>query len=92
VLQIVTNSDAVAVAAPLANEALYEALAGSGLDEVAISKAGDLIVDYVNGYVLGAAGMPDNLSEAGRESFDFGLATIVRGLEAAVEDARGGAA
>jgi AcrR family transcriptional regulator len=53
VLRIVTDPAAVAVAAVHANETLFRALERSGLRPVDVLRAADLIVDYVNGYVLG---------------------------------------
>ena len=81
VLQIVTNADAVAVAVPLANESLYAALRQSGLREESVPGAGDLIVDYVHGYVLGAAALAAPNGRAESQSFEFALKVIVTGLE-----------
>jgi TetR/AcrR family tetracycline transcriptional repressor len=53
VLRIVSDPGAVAVAAVLANEALYAALDDAGLAPGDVVRAADLVVDYVNGYVLG---------------------------------------
>jgi AcrR family transcriptional regulator len=52
VLRIVTDPAAVAVAAVRANEALFGALEAAGLAPAQIVPAVDLIVDYVNGFVL----------------------------------------
>lgn len=116
VLRIVTDPGAVAVAAVQANEALFGALDASGLAPGDVLRAADLVVDYVNGYVLGAAtqaGVHDEASaafqteldaqpeaavavqrrlfesagHAPRDSFTFGLETILAGLTSRV---RGG--
>jgi TetR/AcrR family tetracycline transcriptional repressor len=53
VLRIVTDPGAVAVAAVHANETLYRALEESGLAATDVVRAADVIVDFVNGSVLG---------------------------------------
>lgn len=55
VLQIVANPGAVAVAAVRINESLYAALEDSGLPPAHVPAAGDVIVDFVNGYMLAEA-------------------------------------
>jgi TetR/AcrR family tetracycline transcriptional repressor len=57
VLRIVSEPAAVAVAAVLANEALYAALDTAGLSPGEVVLAADLIVDYVNGFTLGQVAM-----------------------------------
>jgi TetR/AcrR family transcriptional regulator, tetracycline repressor protein len=52
VLYLVTNAESAASAALDLNEALYEALAAAGLTPQMIVRAADLVVDYVNGFVL----------------------------------------
>lgn len=54
VLQIVSDPGAVAIAAVQANETLYAALDASGMPPRDVLRAADLVVDYVNGFVLGA--------------------------------------
>lgn len=71
VLRIVSDPDAVAVAAVWANESLYGALEASGLPAASAVRAADLVVDYVNGYMLGA--VPASASGAGHEA-DAGAA------------------
>jgi AcrR family transcriptional regulator len=52
VLRIVSDPEAVGVAAVHANETLYKALELSGLSPVEVVRAAGLIVDFVNGWVL----------------------------------------
>lgn len=59
VIQIVSEPEAVAVAAVRANEALYGALEGSGLPAEAVVPAAGLVVDFVNGFMLAFAGSSD---------------------------------
>jgi AcrR family transcriptional regulator len=56
VLRIVAMPAAVAAAAVTANESLYAALDEAGLSAAEVVMASDLVVDYVNGYLLGHAG------------------------------------
>jgi AcrR family transcriptional regulator len=111
VRRIVTDPAAVAVAAVRANEALFGALEAAGLAPHHIPPAVDLIVDYVNGFVLAefsgalskpaaqavlaaelAARPPDEVAAQRRvldaiadqpdvDGFDFGLRTILDGLD-----------
>jgi len=74
VLQIVSEPDAVAVAAAQANESLYGALEASGLPPKAVVQAADLIVDYVNGSVLAAV--------AGGVDEEYAAAALRNELEA----------
>lgn len=53
VLHLITDAEAGAGAALMANELLYRALAAAGLSPQMVVRAGDLIVDFLNGYVLG---------------------------------------
>ena len=55
VLRIVSDPMAVAVAAVEANESLYAALESAGLDPGTVVRAADLIVDFVNGFILAHA-------------------------------------
>lgn len=52
VLELVTDPGGGAAATLEATEALYEALAASGLAAHDVVRAADLVVDYVNGFVL----------------------------------------
>lgn len=52
VLRVVADPAAVAVAAVHVNESLYAALDASGLPPRTVVRAADVIVDFVNGYVL----------------------------------------
>jgi AcrR family transcriptional regulator len=64
VLYLVTDRESAAVAALDLNEALYEALAAAGLSPQMIVRAADLIVDYVNGFVLAeVTGLTEQASE-----------------------------
>ena len=72
VLQIVTDVAAVSQAAVLVNEPLYAALEAAGLRPQAIVHAAGLLVDFVNGHALAAAGLP--AGEQGREAMDAVLA------------------
>ncbi len=58
VLYLVTDVQAAATAALDLNEALYGALAPAGLSPWQIVAASDLLVDYVNGFVLGERARP----------------------------------
>lgn len=58
VLHLVANSAAATHAALLANEALYSALAGAGLPPRLVLLAGDLLIDFLNGFALGERGGP----------------------------------
>jgi len=55
VLGILTDAEAIAVAAVTADEALWAALEDAGLAPADVVRAGDLIVDYVHGALLGEA-------------------------------------
>jgi AcrR family transcriptional regulator len=58
VLQIVSDPQAVAIAAVHVNEPLVAALRGAGLPAAAVVAAIDVTVDYVHGAVLPAAARP----------------------------------
>jgi TetR/AcrR family transcriptional regulator, tetracycline repressor protein len=66
VLEIVTRPTAVAAAAVRADEALYRALVDAGLSNGDVVMASDVIVDFVNGYLLGAATNATTTDEAQR--------------------------
>ncbi len=53
VLYLVADSAAATQAALLVNEALYGALAGAGLPARLVLLAGDLVIDFLNGFALG---------------------------------------
>jgi TetR/AcrR family tetracycline transcriptional repressor len=72
VLRIVSDPAAVAVAAVLANEALYAGLDAAGLVPGDVVRAADLIVDYVNGYALGQVAMA-HASDTAVEAFHAAL-------------------
>jgi AcrR family transcriptional regulator len=55
VLQVVTDAAAASEAAILVSEPLYAALAEAGLTPRAVMYAAGTLVDFVNGYALGAA-------------------------------------
>lgn len=55
VLGILTDPGVIAVAAVQADEALWAALEDAGLAPADVVRAGDLVVDYVHGVVLGEA-------------------------------------
>lgn len=80
VLQIVTNQDAVDVAAPLANEALYAALADAGIEAATVEGVGDTLVDYVNGYVLAKADASAETAAEGN-GFEFSVSLILKGAD-----------
>jgi AcrR family transcriptional regulator len=84
VIEIVANTDAVMVAVPIANEALEAALRASGLDAEAVEMAVYLIVDYVNGLVLGEVAMRQREEESA--SFEFALSVIISGLESRLRE------
>jgi len=58
VLRIVADPAVVAVAAVRVNESLFAALEASGLPPAHVAAAADVIVDFVNGYVLAEASGP----------------------------------
>lgn len=58
VLELVTDPGAAAAASLEATEALYEALAGSGLPAHDVVRAADLVVDYANGFALAEVAGP----------------------------------
>jgi TetR/AcrR family tetracycline transcriptional repressor len=64
VLRIVADPAAVAIATVRVNEALYAPLEASGLPAAHVAAAGDVIVDYVNGYVLAEAAGPHDPDSA----------------------------
>lgn len=64
VLRIVADPGAVAVAAVRVNETLYAALEASGLLPAHVAAAGDVVVDFVNGYVLAEASGPHDRDAA----------------------------
>ncbi|HEY8527051.1 MAG TPA: TetR/AcrR family transcriptional regulator [Acidimicrobiales bacterium] len=73
VLRIVSEPAAVATAAVLANEGLYAALEAAGLPADEVVLAADLIVDYVNGFVLGQAALaraPEEAQQAFQAALD----------------------
>ena len=87
VLKIVTDPEAVALAAGEANESLYRALRLSGLRRAEIEKGAAVVVDYVNGWMLAKSG---DYRGGGRDRerdaeldrlFDFGLAVVIAGLD-----------
>ncbi|GAA4470571.1 TetR/AcrR family transcriptional regulator [Phytohabitans houttuyneae] len=55
VLQIVTDAAAASAAAIQVSEPLYAALASAGLEPRAVVHAAGTLVDFVNGYALGAS-------------------------------------
>jgi TetR/AcrR family tetracycline transcriptional repressor len=73
VLRIVSDPAAVAVAAVLANEALYAALDAAGLSPGEVVRAADLIVDYVNGFTLGQVAMTQASAVDAHEAFHAAL-------------------
>ncbi len=56
ILQLVSYPDAIAASTAAANEALYAALEEAGLTPPRLIAVADLVVDYVNGFVLAEAG------------------------------------
>jgi TetR/AcrR family transcriptional regulator, tetracycline repressor protein len=73
VLQIVSDPQAVAIAAMHVNEPLVAALKKAGLAPTAVVAAINVSVDYVHGAVLPAAARP---------TFERGIDIIVAGLGA----------
>ena len=86
VLTIVTDTDAVRVAAEAATLALVTALARAGLDDADVEVGADVVVDYVNGAVLACAPGPDGSPpDAALEAhlataFAAGLEVVLDGL------------
>jgi TetR/AcrR family transcriptional regulator, tetracycline repressor protein len=83
VLEIVADPEAVATAARLADRSLHSAIKASGLPPRYQAAGADVIVDYVNGFVLGEVAIPGGAEEA----FERGLDIIVAGLERLAADA-----
>lgn len=61
ILAIVTDAAAATEAALRISGPLYTALEDAGLTPAMVWQAGALVVDYVHGYVLGAASNPDEV-------------------------------
>ena len=61
ILAIVTDAAAATEAALRISGPLYTALEDAGLTPAMVWQAGALVVDYVHGYVLGAAAHPDEV-------------------------------
>lgn len=61
ILAIVTDAAAATEAALRISGPLYTALEDAGLAPAMVWQAGALVVDYVHGYVLGAASHPDEV-------------------------------
>ena len=57
-VHLVSDPPAAAAATLEANEALYEALAASGMPARDVARAADLVVDYVNGFALAESAGP----------------------------------
>jgi TetR/AcrR family transcriptional regulator, tetracycline repressor protein len=57
-VHLVSDPPAAAAATLEANEALYEALAASGMGARDVVRAADLVVDYVNGFALAESAGP----------------------------------
>lgn len=57
-VHLVSDPPAAAAATLEASEALYEALAASGMEARDVVRAADLIVDYVNGFALAESAGP----------------------------------
>jgi TetR/AcrR family transcriptional regulator, tetracycline repressor protein len=95
VLQIVSDPATVAVAAVQVNETLYAAVEASGIPPDVIEPAAGLVVDFVNGYVLGAArpapgseGTEDSLTKHLREQGEAAFPVQHRVLLGAPQPAR----
>lgn len=95
VLQIVTDAAAVTEAAILISEPLYAALESAGLAPATIAQASGMLVDYVNGFALGEAGIGTSTT-AGRDEITELLATqdhahlpVMRRVHTAMADAAG---
>jgi TetR/AcrR family tetracycline transcriptional repressor len=87
VLHIVTDPEAVAVAAGHANIALRAALEDAGLPAADVVRGAAVVADYVNGYVLGAAaavsaGLAVTGGAEDDDSFGFGLDLLLAGVAA----------
>ena len=80
ILAIVTDAAAATEAALRISGPLYTALEDAGLSPAMVWRAGALVVDYVHGYVLGAASHPDEVLAREVESWEKLKAT---GLELA---------
>lgn len=83
VLELVANVDALLAAVPVANEALEEALKASGLQPAQVQMAAYMVVDYVNGLVLGEVAIAEEARES--RSFDFALDVIIAGLQSLID-------
>jgi AcrR family transcriptional regulator len=69
VLQVVSDVEAVGAAAVRANEELYAALEAGGLSPDAIVQGAGVLVDFINGFSLGAAAasVPEGKDTVGQE-------------------------
>lgn len=75
VLQIVTDVTAASEAVILISEPLYAALESAGLPPATIAHASGMLVDYVNGFALGEAGVGTGTTP-GRDEVAEQLATL----------------
>jgi TetR/AcrR family tetracycline transcriptional repressor len=78
VLRIVADAAAVAEAASHIDAALHAAIADSGIDAALVSRTADVLVDYINGFVLAEAS--GTLEPDADDGFDFGLDLILVGV------------
>ena len=69
-VHLVSDPPAAAAATLEANEALYEALAASGMEARDVVRAADLVVDYVNGFALAESAGPLGDLDDRRESLE----------------------
>jgi AcrR family transcriptional regulator len=69
-VHLVSDPPAAAATTLEANEALYEALAASGMEARDVVRAADLVVDYVNGFALAENAGPLGDLDDRRESLE----------------------
>lgn len=69
-VHLVSDPPAAAAATLEASEALYEALAASGMEARDVVRAADLVVDYVNGFALAESAGPLGDLDERREALE----------------------
>jgi TetR/AcrR family tetracycline transcriptional repressor len=83
VLRIVADAATVAEAGAHIDAALHAAIADSGIDVALVSRGADVLVDYINGFVLAEAS--GTLEPEADHSFEFGLDLILFGVSRIAE-------
>jgi hypothetical protein len=82
-IEAIVNPTTARRSAPRATSALRHAIRKAGVTGTQVTSHCDLVVDFVHGAALGAAGVPrrdKNQHRRLQRSFDAGLATIIAGI------------